>query len=144
VRDNLVIGGHTLSSSELSAGIHRAIELFPVLGERLQQPAGSLSGGEQQMLAIGRALMTRPRILLLDEPSLGLAPLVTQQVFEIIQETHRRGTTVVLVEQNARMALRIADSAYVLANGRIETAGSARELAAAGEIERSYLGGQNR
>ena len=93
------------------------------------------------MLAIARALMTQPRLLLLDEPSLGLAPLVTRQVFDIVQEIRRRGTTVILVEQNARMALKIADDAYVLANGRVTLAGTAAEVAAGGEIERSYLGG---
>ena len=142
VRENLMIGGHTLSGSQLSSAIARAVELFPFLGERMNQPAGSLSGGEQQMLAIGRALMTRPKILLLDEPSLGLAPIVTQQVFEIIQDTHRSGTTVVLVEQNARMALKIADRAYVLANGTVDSSGTAQQVAAGGEIERSYLGGK--
>jgi branched-chain amino acid transport system ATP-binding protein len=115
--------------------------LFPILRERLKQPAGLLSGGEQQMLAIARALMKEPRLLLLDEPSLGLAPLVTRQVFDIVQEIRQRGTTVILVEQNARMALKIADYAYVLANGRVTLAGTAAEVAASGQIERSYLGG---
>ena len=141
VEQNLWVGGHQLSRREAVARIGAVTALFPILRERLKQPAGLLSGGEQQMLAIARALMKQPRLLLLDEPSLGLAPLITRQVFDIVQEIRRRGTTVILVEQNARMALKIADYAYVLANGRVTLAGTAAEVAASGQIERSYLGG---
>ncbi len=140
VEQNLLAGGHLLSRQETRRRIADACDLFPVLAERMTQGAASLSGGEQQMLAIGRALMTRPKLLLLDEPSLGLAPLVTQQVFAVIQEIRARGASVIVVEQNAKMALKIADYAYVLSNGRIDVAGSAAEIAAGGEIERSYLG----
>ncbi len=141
VRENLLIGGHRLTRGEIDRRLGRAMDLFPVLRERMHQMAGSLSGGEQQMLAIARALMTEPTLLLLDEPSLGLAPIITQQVFQIIQDIRAQGTTVILVEQNARMALKIADYAYVLANGRVDMQGPAQEITAAGEIERSYLGG---
>ena len=130
-----------LSRQETRRRIADACDLFPVLAERMTQGAASLSGGEQQMLAIGRALMTRPKLLLLDEPSLGLAPLITQQVFAVIQEIRARGASVIVVEQNAKMALKIADYAYVLSNGRIDVAGSAAEIARGGEIERSYLEG---
>ncbi len=142
VEQNLLAGGHLLSRQETRRRIADACDLFPVLAERMTQGAASLSGGEQQMLAIGRALMTRPKLLLLDEPSLGLAPLVIQQVFAVIQEIRARGASVIVVEQNAKMALKIADYAYVLSNGRIDVAGSAAEIAAGGEIERSYLGGR--
>jgi len=140
VEQNLWAGGHLLARHAARRRIADVTELFPVLKERMAQAAASLSGGEQQMLAIGRALMTRPKLLLLDEPSLGLAPLVTQQVFAVIQEIRARGASVIVVEQNAKMALKIADYAYVLSNGRIDVAGSAAEIAAGGEIERSYLG----
>ncbi len=141
VEQNLLAGGHLLSRQETRRRCADACDLFPVLAERMMQGAASLSGGEQQMLAIGRALMTRPKLLLLDEPSLGLAPVVIQQVFAVIQEIRARGASVIVVEQNARMALKIADYAYVLSNGRVDVAGSAAEIAASGEIERSYLGG---
>jgi branched-chain amino acid transport system ATP-binding protein len=140
VKENLVLGGHILSRVELQRGIDRALSLFPTLAERMRQAAGSLSGGEQQMLAIGRALMTEPRLLLLDEPSLGLAPLVTQHLFRTLGEVRTSGTTVLLVEQNVSLALAIADYAYVLANGRIDLAGTAEEVRATNEVERSYLG----
>ncbi len=140
VKENLVLGGHILSRVELQRGIDRALSLFPTLAERMRQAAGSLSGGEQQMLAIGRALMTEPRLLLLDEPSLGLAPLVTQHLFRTLGEVRTSGTTILLVEQNVSLALAIADYAYVLANGRIDLAGTAEEVRATNEVERSYLG----
>lgn len=116
-------------------------ERFPRLLERKDQLAGTLSGGEQQMLAMGRALMSRPRLLLLDEPSMGLAPLLIREIFEIIQDINRAGTTVLLVEQNANMALSIANRAYVLETGRITLSGSAKELAASDEVRKAYLGG---
>jgi branched-chain amino acid transport system ATP-binding protein len=140
VEENLRIGAHLVARHEVASGIGRAVDLFPRLGERLRQPAATLSGGEQQMLAIARSLMSRPRLLLLDEPSLGLAPIVMHQIFDRIQAIRQEGTTVVLVEQNANMALRIADYAYVLAHGRVALEGQARTVSAGGAIERSYLG----
>jgi branched-chain amino acid transport system ATP-binding protein len=119
----------------------RALHLLPRLRERLGQEAGTLSGGEQQMLAIGRALLARPRLLMLDEPSLGLAPQVVQTVFQVIREIAREGTTILLIEQNASMALQNADRAYVLEVGEIQMQGPASELAASDEVRRSYLGG---
>ena len=116
-------------------------ELFPILRERRQQRAGTLSGGEQQMLAIGRALMARPRLLLLDEPSLGLAPLLVERIFDVIARLKSERVTLLLVEQNARMALEVADRAYVMETGHIKLTGSAAELAANPEVERAYLGG---
>ena len=116
-------------------------ELFPILRERRQQRAGTLSGGEQQMLAIGRALMARPRLLLLDEPSLGLAPLLVERIFDVIARLKSERVTLLLVEQNARMALEVADRAYVMETGRIKLTGSAAELAANPDVERAYLGG---
>ena len=114
---------------------------FPRLLERKEQAAGTLSGGEQQMLAMGRALMSHPRLLLLDEPSMGLAPLLIREIFSIIEDINRAGTTVLLVEQNANMALSIAHRAYVLETGRIALSGDAKELAASEEVRKAYLGG---
>jgi branched-chain amino acid transport system ATP-binding protein len=118
----------------------RALELFPRLRERLRQGAGTLSGGEQQMLAIARALLARPRLLLLDEPSLGLAPQVVQSIFRIIHEINESGATILLVEQNAHMALQLAHHAYVLEVGRVAMSGPARELAASDAVRKAYLG----
>ncbi|GBD30527.1 High-affinity branched-chain amino acid transport ATP-binding protein LivF [bacterium HR32] len=115
--------------------------LFPRLKERSAQVAGTLSGGEQQMLAIGRALMARPRVLLMDEPSMGLAPLLVEQIFDAIQEINRQGTTILLVEQNAYMALQVAHRGYVLQTGSVVLAGPAQELQANPEVKRAYLGG---
>ncbi len=140
VEENLRIGGHIASREEVAQGIARAVALFPRLGERIRQSAATLSGGEQQMLAIARSLMSRPKLLLLDEPSLGLAPIVMRQIFDRIRAIRKEGATVVLVEQNANLALRIADYAYVLANGRVAIEGSAKMVAASGVVERSYLG----
>ena len=114
---------------------------FPVLGERRRQPAGTLSGGEQQMLAMARGLLARPRILLLDEPSMGLAPLLVRQIFDIVAQIHREGTTILLVEQNARLALEVSDYAYVLERGQIAVEGPAKELAADARVQAAYLGG---
>lgn len=141
VRENLEMGGYTLSSrADLERGIERAFHLFPRLAERRNQPARTLSGGEQQMLAMGRALMTNPKLLLLDEPSMGLAPMLVEKIFEIVTEINREGTTIVLVEQNASMALNVAHRAYVLETGEIVLSGSARDLAADPEVRRAYLG----
>ncbi len=124
----------------LGADLERVFALFPILEERLAQKAGTLSGGEQQMLAIGRALMAKPRLLLLDEPSLGLAPLMVGRIFEVIARLKAEGVTMLLVEQNARKALEVADRAYVMETGIITMSGDAKELAANPEIERAYLG----
>jgi len=140
VRENLQMGAYLRRAGDPSA-YERALTLFPRLRERLGQNAGTLSGGEQQMLAIGRALMAQPRLLLLDEPSLGLAPLLVQQIFSIIREINAQGTTVVLVEQNARQALRVAQRAYVLETGSVTLAGAASELARDERVRRAYLGG---
>lgn len=140
VEQNLVIGGHLVARSDLHQRIHEALQLFPGLAERMSQKAGSLSGGEQQMLAIARALMTHPKLLLLDEPSLGLAPQLARQVFATIGEIRSRGTTVVLVEQNSA-ALQVADYAYVLANGRVAHEGPAKALIGDERLRQAYLGG---
>lgn len=142
VEDNLELGGFTDKSKEkIKEGFENAYEKFPRLFERRKQIAGTLSGGEQQMLAIGRALMSQPQIILMDEPSMGLAPILVQQIFDIIQEINKSGTTVLLVEQNANMALSIADRAYVLETGKIVLSGNAKELLGNEEIKKAYLGG---
>jgi branched-chain amino acid transport system ATP-binding protein len=141
VLENLEMGGYTVSdSTELRRRIEVAFAHFPILAERQTQKAGSLSGGEQQMLAIGRALMARPKLLLLDEPSLGLAPIVVERLSEIIKSIRAAGTTVVVVEQNAFMALNMADYGYVLEVGRVSLAGPARDLLRNDTVRKSYLG----
>jgi len=141
VRENLQIGAYQHNDrEEVRATMERAFELFPVLRERQQQSAATLSGGEQQMLAIGRALMARPQLLLLDEPSLGLAPLVVQKIFAIIREINAQGTTILLVEQNAHLALRVANRGYVLQTGRIVLEGSGADLLKSPEVRAAYLG----
>ncbi len=140
VYENLLMGGFTASPAAVRDGIERAFALFPVLRGRARQRAGTLSGGEQQMLAIARALMIRPRLLLLDEPSLGLAPLVTREIFGVIERINAGGATVLLVEQNARRALALASRAYVLETGCVVVSGPARELAAHPRIRAAYLG----
>ena len=141
VRENLRLGAYTRrGGGSNERQWRRVFDYFPRLGERLEQRAGTLSGGEQQMLAIGRALMTKPRLLLLDEPSLGLAPLMVKEIFRIISEIRAAGTTVLLVEQNAHMALNIADYAYVLETGRVILSGHSAALRQKEEVRRAYLG----
>ncbi len=129
-------------AAERRALVEAQLRRFPVLGERRRQAAGSLSGGEQQVLVMARGLLMRPRILLLDEPSMGLAPLLVQQIFDTVEAIHREGTTILLVEQNARLALRVSDYAYVLERGRIALQGPSRELAADPRVQAAYLGGE--
>jgi branched-chain amino acid transport system ATP-binding protein len=141
VRENLRLGAHRLGRADLEADFERVWRLFPRLQERQKQRAGSLSGGEQQMVALGRALMARPRLLLLDEPSMGLAPGLVKEVFRLIRQIRAEGVTVLVVEQNAEQALRLADRAYVLETGRITISGGGDELLRQGDLVRSYLGG---
>ena len=141
VQENLEMGGYSRPASEIEASIADVYERFPRLKERFRQTAGTLSGGEQQMLAMGRALMSKPRLLMLDEPSMGLAPILVEQIFDIIKELHKAGTTILLVEQNAQMALSVADRAYVLETGSISMSGNAQELLADDRVQRAYLGG---
>lgn len=140
VLENLEMGAYT-QPGYVKEGIQDVFERFPRLKHRKNQIAGTLSGGEQQMLAMGRALMSKPKLLMLDEPSMGLAPILVQQIFDIIKELHAAGTTILLVEQNAEMALRIADRAYVLESGRITISGTGKELAQSDSIKKAYLGG---
>jgi branched-chain amino acid transport system ATP-binding protein len=140
VRDNLLLGAWTRRDDEVQADLDKAFARFPRLKERADQPAGSLSGGEQQMLAIARALMSRPRLLLLDEPSLGLAPKLVREIFAIIAELHESGVTILLVEQNATLALQQADRGYVLDAGRMTLTGPAAELIADERVRQAYLG----
>ena len=141
VLENLEMGGFILSGKhEVALGIERAFALFPRLAERRKQPARTLSGGEQQMLAMARALMSNPRLLLLDEPSMGLAPMLVEKIFEIVVEINKTGTTIMLVEQNASMALSIANRAYVLDTGEVVLSGDAGELARNPEVRKAYLG----
>ena len=142
VRENLLLGAYQdRDKKRIAEGLERCYALFPVLAERREQKAGTLSGGEQQMLAIGRALMARPKLLLLDEPSLGLAPLIVRKIFQIIREINQQGTTVFLVEQNAHMALTIAHRAYVLQTGRVIKSDSASRLLEDPDVKKAYLGG---
>jgi branched-chain amino acid transport system ATP-binding protein len=142
VRENLLLGGYQQTSHfQIQQDLDRVYSLFPVLAERREQKAGTLSGGEQQMLAIGRALMARPQLLLLDEPSLGLAPLIVRKIFAIIREINAAGTTVFLVEQNAHMALTIANRAYVLQTGQVIKSDVAKNLLEDPDVKKAYLGG---
>jgi branched-chain amino acid transport system ATP-binding protein len=142
VEDNLRLGAypHRRDRAWLGREIERVYDLFPILNERRNQAAGTLSGGQQQMLSIGRALLGRPRLLLLDEPSMGLAPLLVEEIFRVVQELNQQGVTVLLVEQNARAALRIAHQGYVLETGRVVMAASARELLSDEAVRKAYLG----
>ena len=141
VEENLDMGGYTKSGQENKESLEMVYEYFPRLKERRAQSAGTLSGGEQQMLAMGRALMSRPRLMMLDEPSMGLAPILVEQIFDIIKTLHNNGSTILLVEQNASAALKIADRAYVLETGRITKSGTGKELAQSDDIRKAYLGG---
>ncbi len=141
VEENLAMGGFFTAKEDYQAQMDKVLHLFPRLRERFAQRAGTMSGGEQQMLAIGRALMSKPRLLLLDEPSLGLAPIIIQQIFDIIEQLRRDGVTVFLVEQNANQALRLADRAYVLENGHIVMQGTGAELLVDPKVRDAYLGG---
>ena len=140
VRENLEMGGYTRPAGEIAASLDDVFNRFPRLKERHKQVAGTLSGGEQQMLAMGRALMSKPKLLMLDEPSMGLAPILVEQIFDIVQELHRAGTTILLVEQNAQMALSIADRAYVLETGKIVKSGDAKLLMHDDDVRKAYLG----
>ncbi len=142
VRENLEMGAFTRKDkAEIEASMQHVFELFPRLKERLEQTGGTLSGGEQQMLAVARALMAKPKLLLMDEPSMGLAPILVEEIFDIIREINRNGVTVLLVEQNAHMALSVAHRGYVLETGAIELEGSAQELAQNPRVREAYLGG---
>ncbi len=140
VLENLKMGGYLRTKAQCEETIRVVYELFPILKERADQVAGTLSGGEQQMLAVGRAMMGGPRLLLLDEPSLGLAPLVVRDIFALIQRIRELGTTVLLVEQNARSALKISDRAYVLETGKLVLSGAAEELLNSDKVQKAYLG----
>jgi branched-chain amino acid transport system ATP-binding protein len=141
VRETLEMGGYSRPKEEIPASREDVFKRFPRLKEREKQVAGPLSGGEQQMLAMGRALMSKPKLLMLDEPSMGLAPILVEQIFDIIKELHAAGTTILLVEQNAQMALSIADRAYVLGTGKITISGPAAEVLADDRVREAYLGG---
>ena len=141
VEENLEMGGYTRPNGEIDDSIAAVYEQFPRLKERRRQIAGTLSGGEQQMLAMGRALMSKPKLLMLDEPSMGLAPILVEQIFEIIQSLHKAGTTILLVEQNAQMALSVADRGYVLETGKIVATGTGKDLLEDESVKKAYLGG---
>ena len=141
VQENLEMGAYTQPQTGVPKDLEMVFELFPRLKERRNQVAGTLSGGEQQMLAMGRALMSHPKLLMLDEPSMGLAPLLVEQIFEIIRNLNKQGSTILLVEQNAQMALSVAHRGYVLETGKIVTTGTGEELIRSPEIKKAYLGG---
>ena len=141
VQENLEMGAFTQGGKTMDADLERVYGQFPRLKERMKQVAGTLSGGEQQMLAMGRALMSHPKLLMLDEPSMGLAPILVEQIFDIIRELHKAGTTILLVEQNAQAALSVADRGYVLETGKVVTTGTGHELLESPAIKKAYLGG---
>ena len=141
VQENLEMGAYTQPNSKIHEDLEKVYSLFPRLKERMNQTAGTLSGGEQQMLAMGRALMSRPKLLMLDEPSMGLAPILVEQIFEIIADLHKTGATILLVEQNAQMALSIANRGYVMETGKIVTTGTGKELLESPAVRKAYLGG---
>ena len=141
VEENLEMGAFTQPKAGIADALERVYVQFPRLKERRRQIAGTLSGGEQQMLAMGRALMSKPKLLMMDEPSMGLAPILVEQIFDIIRQLHRAGTTILLVEQNAQMALSVANRAYVLETGKITLSGTGDELIHSDEVRKAYLGG---
>ena len=141
VEENLEMGAFTQPASTIAPNMEKVYAQFPRLKERRRQVAGTLSGGEQQMLAMGRALMSHPKLLMLDEPSMGLAPILVEQIFDIIKQLHQAGTTILLVEQNAQMALSVADRGYVLETGRVTLSGPGKELLADEAVKKAYLGG---
>lgn len=141
VRDNLLLGLHHSQARKRSTGLDHIYDLFPILGQRPKQLAGTMSGGEQQMVALGRALVSQPSLLVLDEPSLGLAPIVVQEVFQTIRRVTAEGVTVLLAEQNMQKALELSDHGYVLADGRIVMSGTGEELLGSDEVRKAYLGG---
>ena len=141
VQENLEMGAYVTKPDRIQHNLEYVYEQFPRLKERTKQIAGTLSGGEQQMLAMGRALMSDPKLLMLDEPSMGLAPILVDQIFEIIENLNKAGTTILLVEQNAQMALSVADRAYVIETGRITLSGTGEELAQSDQVKKAYLGG---
>ena len=141
VQENLEMGAFTQGGKTLDDDLERVYQQFPRLKERMKQVAGTLSGGEQQMLAMGRALMSHPKLLMLDEPSMGLAPILVEQIFDIIRELHKAGTTILLVEQNAQAALSVADRGYVLETGKVVTTGTGKELLNDDAVRKAYLGG---
>lgn len=140
VEENLEMGAFSQAKSTIASGLEEVYELFPRMKERRKQISGTLSGGEQQMLAMGRALMANPKLIMLDEPSMGLAPILVEQIFEIIKDLHKKGKTILLVEQNAQAALSVADRAYVLETGQIVMTGTGEELLRSPEIKKAYLG----
>jgi branched-chain amino acid transport system ATP-binding protein len=141
VEENLVLGAFARKDqSQIRADLHAAYDLFPILGERSKQPAGTFSGGEQQMLAMGRAMMSRPKLLMLDEPSMGLSPLMMQRIMSTVRTLKSQGTTILLVEQNAQAALKLADKGYVLEVGSIVLDGTGKELLASDDVRKAYLG----
>lgn len=140
VEENLEMGAFSQAKSTIASGLEEVYELFPRMKERRKQISGTLSGGEQQMLAMGRALMANPKLIMLDEPSMGLAPILVEQIFEIIKDLHKKGKTILLVEQNAQAALSVADRAYVLETGKIVMTGTGEELLRSPEIKKAYLG----
>ncbi len=141
VEENLQMGAYSRPRNEIDESLENVYARFPRLKERRKQIGGTLSGGEQQMLAMGRAIMSKPKLLMLDEPSMGLAPILVEQIFDIIKEYHKAGTTILLVEQNAQAALSVADRAYVLETGRISLSGTGKELMQSDDIRKAYLGG---
>jgi len=140
VEENLLLGAFSRSDSGIKDDLQAAYDLFPILGERAKQPAGTFSGGEQQMLAMGRAMMSRPKLLMLDEPSMGLSPIMMQRIMSTVKTLQSQGTTILLVEQNARAALKLADKGYVLEVGHIVLDGTGRELLVSDEVRKAYLG----
>lgn len=142
VKENLLMGAYLQDSASANQMFDTIFDLFPILKSRLKQPAGTLSGGEQQMLCIGRAMMSKPKLLMLDEPSLGLAPLIVKEIFELIKRIHEMGCTILLIEQNVRMALGVSDRAYVMQTGEVVISGNSKDVVNMPEVQEAYLGGK--